>query len=88
MLRIATLAAVAAALVAAPASAASIRVSTSGKSADQVKAEVVAAASHLCQAESRGSALQDQLMATCMKATVQTSLAQGAPEAALKISAR
>jgi hypothetical protein len=87
MLRIATLATVAAALVAAPASAASIHVNTSGKTADQVKSEVVAAAFHLCRAESRGSALQEQLLATCMKSTVQTALTS-APEPALRISAR
>lgn len=53
MNRIVILAA-AAALVALPASAQSIRISTAGKSADQVRAEVFQAARKLCADDTLG----------------------------------
>jgi hypothetical protein len=87
MLRIATLAAAAALLAAAPASAASIHVSTAGKSPEAVKAEVVAAASKLCQAEG-GASFDLRLQAACMKGTVDQALAPTSASAPLKLSAR
>lgn len=86
MLRIATLAALAASFVAAPAFAASIHISTEGKSPAEVKAEVVAAATRLCRAESVGSLFEGKLQATCVKATVQSALSQTPPD--MKLSAR
>jgi hypothetical protein len=87
MLRIATLAAAAAILVAAPASAASINVPTAGKSPDQVKAEVAKAASRLCRRESWGSALEEQLQASCVSATVRSALTSAA-DPAVKVAVR
>jgi hypothetical protein len=87
MLRIAILAATAALIAAAPASAASIRVSTTGKSPEAVKAEVVAAASKLCQAESAAS-FDLRVQAACVKATVDQALARTGASAPLQFSAR
>lgn len=80
MLRIATLAAVAAVLGAAPASAESIHVSTAGKTPDQVKAEVVKAAAELCRAEAGDAALAYYIERSCIRGTVRAALKS--PEAA------
>jgi len=80
MLRIATLAAVAAVLGAAPASAESIRVYTAGKTADQVKAEVVKAAAELCRSEVGDAALAYYVERSCVRRTVSDALKS--PEAA------
>lgn len=78
MIRILTVAAVAA-LVAAPAVAQpSIRVSTSGKTPDQVKAEVVKAASRLCSVETSGSSFPIDAQRACVAHTVSLTLAQAA----------
>jgi hypothetical protein len=74
MVRIAVLAASVVVLVAAPAGAQSIHVSTVGKSSPQVTAEVVKAASQLCAKEAAGSALSQQLRAACITDTVRAAL--------------
>ena len=76
MLRIATLAANAAALVAAPASAASIHVSTVGKTPEQLKAEIYAAANRACRIETSGSVLEVPLQAACVTDAVRSAMAQ------------
>jgi hypothetical protein len=80
MLRIVTLAAVAAVLGAAPASAESIRIATAGKTPDQVKAEVVKAAAELCRAEVGDATLAHYMQGSCIRATVSAALSS--PEAA------
>ena len=68
MRHIAVLAAAAAALVAAPASAASVNVSTAGKSAEQVAADVRQAATELCRSETRYDALAYYTKGACIRA--------------------
>lgn len=83
MIRIIALAA-AATLVAGAASAQatqtadahSIRVSTAGKSADQVKAEVYQAARKLCQDEVAGYAYRVEEARVCIANTTRDTLAQ------------
>lgn len=67
------MAAVAAVLAAAPASAKSIHISTAGKSADEVKAEVQKAAVELCRAEVGDSALSYYLQSPCVRSTVKAA---------------
>jgi len=74
MLRVATLAAVAALLAVAPASAKSIHISTAGKSTVELKAEVVKAAVNLCHAEVGDSALAYYLQTPCVRSTVKAAL--------------
>jgi len=74
MLRIATLAAVAAVLGAAPASAESIRISTAGKTPEQVKAEVAKAAAELCRAEVGDATLAYYMQRPCIRGTVSAAL--------------
>ena len=83
MIRIVTLAAVAA-LIALPASAQSptaksIRISTAGKSVEEVKAEVFKAAKNLCANETVGASFPADEMRACMKYTVRTAFAQSSP---------
>ncbi|CAN7466116.1 hypothetical protein LJR219_003108 [Phenylobacterium sp. LjRoot219] len=70
-----TLTAVAVALVAGPAAAESIRISTAGKAPEQVKAEVYKAAAQLCRAEAAESGLGVYTHSSCVKATVNAALA-------------
>ena len=86
MIRIVTLAA-AAALVALPASAHSIRISTLGKSVDQVKLEVAKAARSLCYRETVGASFQAEEMRACMKTTIRKTLAQSS-DPALQLASR
>ncbi|CAN7142799.1 hypothetical protein LJR225_000052 [Phenylobacterium sp. LjRoot225] len=71
------MAAVAALLAAAPASAKSIHISTAGKSSDEVRAEVVKAAVNLCRAEVGDSSLAYYLQAPCVRSTVKAALKAG-----------
>jgi hypothetical protein len=87
MLRIATLAAVAAAVVAGPAAAESIHVSTVGKSSEQVKAEIQKAAVKVCRAETGDSLLSFYLQAPCVKATTKAAVAQS-NDPALQVATR
>ena len=75
MNRIAILAA-AAALIALPASAQSIRISTAGKSTDQIREEVYKAASKLCSREIFGASFPLDEMRACVDHTVRATLAQ------------
>jgi hypothetical protein len=87
MLRILTLAAVAAMAVAAPASAESIRVSAAGKSPEQFRAEVSKAAVQVCRAEYAEDTLAVYLVTPCARAAVKAALAP-AGDSALKVAAR
>ena len=86
MTRIAILAA-AAALIALPASAQSIRISTAGKSAEQVKLEVFKAATKLCARETVGASFPVDEMRACVKNTARTTLAQSS-DPALQLASR
>ena len=87
MLRFVTLAAVAAALVAGPASAQSIRIATAGKSPDQLKAEIHKAAVRVCDAETRDSLLSYYMQSPCVKATVKAAVEQSG-DPALRVASR
>lgn len=90
MIRLITLAA-AAALIALPASAQStaksIRISTAGKSVEQVRAEVFKAARTLCTQETVGASFPIEEMRACMKNTMRTTLAQSS-DPALQLASR
>jgi hypothetical protein len=73
MHRIAFLAA-AAALIALPASAQSIRLSTAGKSPAQVREEVFKAATKLCGAQADGSLISTDEMRACVDGTTRATL--------------
>jgi len=88
MLRVVTLAAVAALLAAAPASAKSIHISTEGKSLDEVKAEVHKAAVVLCRAEVGDSLLSYYLQAPCVRSTVQAALKESNIPALTEVASR
>jgi hypothetical protein len=75
MNRIVILAA-AAALIALPASAESIRVSTTGKTPQTVRAEVFQAARKVCQEEIPGYAYRIDAARACIDSTVRMTLAQ------------
>jgi len=77
MLRMLTLAAAAAALLAAPASAAeSIHISVKGKTTAQLKAEIVKAAETLCWRQTAGSSFPIDAQQTCVANTVRATFAQ------------
>jgi hypothetical protein len=87
MLKIATLAAVAAVLLAGPAAAAdAIHISTAGKTPEQLKAEIHKAAVKVCNAEVGDSLLAYYLQTPCVKSTVKAAIAQSGD--ALKVASR
>ena len=75
MIRILTVAAVAA-LIAAPASAQSTRVVTTGKSAEQLQADIVKAAKSVCARASMGASFPREMQAACLKASIDHAVAQ------------
>jgi len=77
MIRSIVLAASAIALfAAAPASAAEVRVQLAGKSAAEVRAEIVKAASTVCWKDIRGEALAGYLYPSCIRASVNDAVAK------------
>jgi hypothetical protein len=85
MIRSIVLAASAIALfAAAPAGAAEVRIKTAGKAPAELRAEIVKAASTVCWAEVRGTALASYVYPSCVKASVDKAVAQlnGAEETA------
>jgi hypothetical protein len=76
MIRILTAAAVAVALVAGPAAAQSVRVQITGKSAEQVQADVIVAAHKVCRAATTGATFQHEMFDACLKATLKDATAQ------------
>lgn len=75
MIRVLTVAAVAA-LIAAPASAQSMRVATTGKSSEQLQADILKAAKTVCARATVGASFPREMMSACMKATVEHAVAQ------------
>ena len=69
MMRILTVAAVAA-LIAAPAAAQTVKISLAGKSQDQVQAEVQKAAKKVCNAATVGASFPREMYASCFKAAI------------------
>jgi uncharacterized low-complexity protein len=74
MIRFVTLAAVAAFAFAAPASAAEVRVSLTGKSSAQIEAEIVQAARSVCLRETAFETLVQD--GRCVRATVKSATAK------------
>ena len=72
--RIAALALVAAASVSAPAFAEGVKVSLSGKSAEQVHAAIVGAARTVCLRETTHETFRQSAQARCVKSTVEATL--------------
>jgi hypothetical protein len=70
--------AAAAAAIALPASAQSIRISTAGKTPEQVRAEVVKAATKICEVATYGVSFPLDEMRACVDQTTRASLAQTA----------
>jgi uncharacterized protein YdbL (DUF1318 family) len=68
--------AIALAAAAAPASAAEMRVKLAGKSAAEVRAEIVKAASTVCWQDVRGEALAGYLYPACIRASVNDAIAK------------
>jgi uncharacterized protein YdbL (DUF1318 family) len=62
--------------VAAPVSASELRVKVSGKSAEQVRAEIVKAASTVCWQDVRGEAMSGYLYPACIRASVSDAVAK------------
>lgn len=87
MIRILTIAALAA-LVAAPASAQSMRVSTAGKNAEQIQADIVKAAKSVCARATVGASFPREMMASCMKATIEHAVAQSGDPALASLPTR
>jgi len=87
MIRILTVAAVAA-LIAAPASAQSMRVAVAGKSSEQVQKDIVKAAKTVCARATVGASFPREMMASCMKATVEHAVAQSGDPALAALPTR
>ena len=79
MIRVIILAATAALALAAPASAQSIRISTVGKTSEQVNAEVVAAANTVCRKAVTSATFPNYEMAACVKETIAKTYARAKP---------
>jgi len=62
--------------VALPASASELRVKVSGKSAEQVRADIVKAASTVCWQDVRGEAMAGYLYPACVRASVNEAVAK------------
>ena len=76
MIRTLTLAAVAMMLVAAPASAQSLRVSTVGKSTEQLHADIAKAAKSVCNLATIGATFPREMYAACYKAAINDAVAK------------
>lgn len=88
MIRTLTLAAVAAAVLAAPASAQSIRISTVGKSPEQIHAEVHKAARALCARATWNATFPAEETAACVKGTVRNTYAQAGQAPPTQVATR
>ncbi|MFN4177453.1 hypothetical protein [Phenylobacterium sp.] len=69
-------AAAVATLIAAPAGAQTLRISTAGKSPEQLHAEIVKAAKSVCARATMSSAFPREMRASCMEATIAAALSQ------------
>lgn len=75
MIRILTVAA-AAALIAAPAAAQSVRIDTAGKSTQQLHTEIAAAAKKVCRQATVGASFPREMYASCFKFAVAQAVAK------------
>ena len=75
MIRILTVAAVAA-MIAAPASAQSVRVAVSGKTTAQLHTEIAAAAKKVCRQATVGASFPREMYASCYKYAVAQAVAK------------
>jgi hypothetical protein len=80
--------AAAAALIASSASAETIRVSTAGKTPQQVRADVFQAARKVCQDEVPGYAYRVDAARACIDHTVRATLAQSQDPSIVRMAAR
>ena len=76
MIRTIALAVSALAVTVAPVSASELRVKVSGKSAEQVRADIVKAASAVCWADVRGEAMAGYMYPACVRASVNDAVAK------------
>ncbi|HVI33318.1 hypothetical protein [Phenylobacterium sp.] len=89
MIRTLTLAAAALLVAAAPAAAKTVRISTAGKTAEQVQAEVTKAARSLCLRETFGASFPVDIHRACVRNTVEATMKQfAANRAATQLAAR
>lgn len=75
MIRLLTVAA-AAALIAAPAAAQSVRISTAGKSPEQLSIEIAKAAKKVCLQASAGATFARDMYASCYKVAVKDAVSR------------
>lgn len=76
MIRILTVAAAAAMLIAAPASAQSMKVAVAGKTTPQLHADIAAAAKKVCNRAVVGASFPREMFASCYKAAVADAVAK------------
>lgn len=89
MIRTLTLAALAAALLASPAAAQSVRISTAGKTPEQLHADITAAARKVCLHQvSMGVTFPQEEMARCVKSTVASTVSQAKDPALTEVAAK
>lgn len=89
MIRNLTLAALAAALLASPAVAQSVRVSTVGKTPEQLHADITTAARKVCnRALEAGSTFPQDELRRCIKATIATTVVQARDPALTALNAK
>jgi len=86
MIRILTIAA-AAMLIAAPANAQTLRVSTAGKTPAQLHIDITKAAKTVCNIASVGATFAREMYADCYKAAVSNAVAQAADPALTAVAA-
>ena len=85
MIRLLTLAAIAC-VVAAPAAAQSMSVSTAGKSAEQLHADITKAAKRVCNRAVVGASFPREMFNSCYKATVANAVTQAGDPAVATIA--
>ena len=88
MIRILTVAAAVASLAAPAFAADSIRISTTGKSPEQLHAEITKAAKSLCDFAVQNATFPREEMAACMKDTVAAAVVQAHDPALSAIAAK
>jgi gas vesicle protein len=93
MIRILTVAAAAAMLIAAPASAQSMRVAVAGKSTEQLHTDINAAAKKVCMRAVVGASFPREMYASCFKAAVADAVTKAndpalASAAGIKLASR
>lgn len=93
MIRILTVAAATAMLIAAPASAQSVKVAVAGKSAEQLHADIAKAAKKVCMQATVGASFPREMYDSCFKHAVADAVAKAndpalATVAGIKLAAR